>query len=425
MLEKIKKFFKNDKSFIKVTTISVEGNKILYEFQTSQEMDKYFIKKNMNLEIINKPDIDLNSIPESILIIPLFVNLLPVVWMSNSTLIINKLDKTLFDALDNIKRGYQEMYPLASFDGNIDVKFIEENKYDYENKYLSLFTYGVDSLHALINHLDENPILTTMWGADVPIESPHSWVNVDKNISKFAKDHNLDNVFIKSDFRRFMNTDLLMEEFGDVLYNNGNWWYTIQHGIALIGQNAILAYLFKVETIIIGGTFSYHINELFNLKVMRCASSPNIDNQFTFANCNVIHYGYDSTRADKLKQIVSFSKENNDKFNLHVCWHSSEGVNCNICEKCARTLLYLMSIGEDPNNYGFNVTEESLKQIKIDFKKAVYGRENIGGWSLRSTAFARWLPIQNNMRKNVDYWKDSPIGWLLDVDLYQLIEDYK
>ena len=55
----------------------------------------------------------------------------------------------------------------------------------------------------------------------------------------------------------------------------------------------------------------------------------------------------------------------------------------------------------------------------------VYDKKKIGGWSLRSTAFARWLPIQNNMKKDIGYWKYSPIGWLLDVDLYQLMEDYK
>ena len=425
MFNRIKNYFKQNKSFIKVTNILIEGNKVIYNFETSSDMDKYFIKKNMSLKFINKPNIDLNSVPESILVIPLFVNLLPVAWISNSTLIIDKLDKTLFNSLENIKNGFREMYPLAPFEGEVKVKKLDENRYNFQNKYLCLFTYGVDSLHALINHIEECPILTTFWGADVAIESPNCWVNVDKNISNFAKNHNLDNVFIKSDFRRFMDTDLLMEEFGDVLYNNGNWWSAIQHGIALIGQNVILAYLYKVETIIIGGTYSYQINELFNLKVMRCGSSPNIDNRFKFANCNVVHYGYNSTRANKLEQIVSYSKEHNEKFNLHVCWHSSEGVNCNICEKCARTLLYLMSIGENPNDYGFNVTEDSLNQIKIDFKKAVYDREKIGGWSLYSTVFAYWLPIQNNLKKDVEYWENSPIGWILDVDLYQLMDNYK
>lgn len=425
MFNKIKKIFSKKDSFIKIDDIKVIDNKVIYEFSTSEDIDVYFVKKNMYLEFFNRPDIDLSSVPEGILIIPLITNLLPVAWMYNSNLIVDKLDKTFFECLDDIKRGYKEMYPMASFDGNIKFNVLEDNSYVPQNEFLCLFTYGVDSLHSVINHIDENPILTTLWGADVAIESPQVWVNVEKNISKFAIDHNLDNIFIKSDFRRFMNTDLLYDKFGEVLYYNGNWWYTIQHGIALLGQNAVLAYLYKVRTIVIGGTFSTHINELFNLKVMRCASSPNIDNRFKFASCNVVHYGYDASRADKIKNIIEYSKEHNDKFQLHVCWHSPEGVNCNICEKCARTLLYIMSIKEDPNDYGFDVDDQTLNQIKIDFERAVYNKESVGGWSLRSTAFARWLPIQNNLKKDLEYWQDSPLAWLLDVDLYELIDEYK
>ena len=46
MLDKIKKFFSMQDSFIKIDNIKVIDNKIIYEFSTSEDMDVYFVKKD-------------------------------------------------------------------------------------------------------------------------------------------------------------------------------------------------------------------------------------------------------------------------------------------------------------------------------------------------------------------------------------------
>lgn len=186
-----------EESYIKITEVSTNKNRVDFKFETSEDMDKYFIRKHMYSEYMNRPDIDLNSIPKSILIIPIFTNLLPVSWLCDCKLIVDNLDKTLYQSLNNIKEGYSKMYPSLSFKGSIEVKNVEDNTYEYEHESISLFTYGVDSLTTVLRHLDEKSILTTIWGADIHLSSADSWNNLYPSIDSFSKDFNLENIFIK------------------------------------------------------------------------------------------------------------------------------------------------------------------------------------------------------------------------------------
>lgn len=413
------------KPYIKIKDIDINLNKVTYTFETSNDLDEYFIKKEMFVEYIGNNDLDLHDVPKSILIIPLITNLLPFVWLGDLELIINELDLNFYNSIDNIKKGYENMYKNAKFKGKISVKKLITNEYEPKTEYLSLFSYGVDSLNTVIKYIDHKPILLTLWGADVRLNYEVGWYAVKDNIDKFSNEYGLNNFFIKSDFREFMNYNKLFNEFSDLLNNNGNWWYAVQHGIALIGQTSILSFIFKVKMVLIASTYSYSDNELLNLDIIPCASSPEIDNHVKFASCDVFHDSYECTRADKIDNIIRYANENNVKFNMHVCWYSSHGINCNICEKCARTLMYIMAVKEDPNNYGFEVNEETLKRIESDFKKVFFENENVGGWSIHQETMSYWKHNQMIFKQDEDYWKDTSISWIFDIDFDEIIEKLK
>ena len=402
-----------EESYIKITEVSTNKNRVDFKFETSEDMDKYFIRKHMYSEYMNRPDIDLNSIPKSILIIPIFTNLLPVSWLCDCKLIVDNIDKTLYQSLNNIKEGYSKMYPSLSFKGSIEVKNVEDNTYEYEHESISLFTYGVDSLTTVLRHLDEKSILTTIWGADIHLSSADSWNNLYPSIDSFSKDFNLENIFIKSDFRQFMDTDVNLKNFLLNLDNNGNWWYTIQHGIALLGQVSVLAYYYRVKHVLIASSHSYAENEFLNKKIIPCASSPFLDNEFKFASCSTIHDSYDLSRPDKLDLIMNYSKKSNVNFNLHVCWLSKTGFNCCVCEKCSRTLMYILAKNENPKNYGFDIDDEVLKTIERNFKKNLYDKEKVPGWSMHPVTLSYWKCNQEAFKENYDYWKDSSVSWIL------------
>lgn len=411
-------------SFVKIGKISITGNKIYYEFETSDDLDAYFTKKNMYVEYMNLENADLNSVPNGILIIPLFNNLLPMSWLCDFTLIVDELDKTLYDSIGNIKNGYAKMYPDLSFKGKLEVNNIVKTSYDYENELICLFTYGVDSLTTVLRNIDDNPILSTVWGADIALTSVEGWENASKSIDEFSRQSGLESMFIKSDFRRFMNTDLLFKEFLERLDKTGNWWYAIQHGLALMGHNSVLAYLLKVKHIYIASSHSFAENELLNKEIIPCGSSPSLDNEFKFSSCTAHHDAYELRRADKIDFIMDYARENDVKFNLRVCWHSSSGSNCNVCEKCGRTLMYIMASKENPEDFGFTVNEENLKKIENDFKRHVFEKEKIGGWSLHPVTLSYWKHNQEIFLKDYDYWKDTPIAWIFDIDFDEVIKDF-
>lgn len=437
MLDKIKSilrinnsFNKKDKdssraeeSYIKITEVSIDKNRINYKFETSKDMDKYFLRKHMFVEYINRPNIDLNSIPESILVIPLFTNLLPVAWLCNCTLKVNSLDETLYNSLDSIKNGYCEMYPELSFKGDIQVKNLEKNTYEYKHESICLFTYGVDSLTTVLRHINEKPLLATVWGADIHLKLSDAWGVLSSKVSSFSKEFNLENIYIKSDFRQFLDTNGTLNDFLLVLDNSGNWWYAIQHGIALLGQVSILAYYYRVKHIFIASSHSYTENKFIDKEIVPCASSPTLDNLFKFASCSAIHDAYELSRPDKLDVIMDYSKKNNVKFNLHVCWHSKTGENCGVCEKCARTLMYILAKKGDPEDYGFTVNDENLAKIGRDFKNVVYNHENLPGWSLHPVTLSYWVRNQEVFMEDYDYWKNTPVSWIFDIDFNEIIQN--
>lgn len=425
-IDNIKDVFSSNKSYIKITKTYTKKNKILFEFETSKDLDEFFKKHSMYIEYINEKNIDLSDIPTSILNIPLISNLLPVVWFVDCELIIDELDETFYNAIPNLKKGYSYMYKKASLKGKVTINKLVDNTYEYEREYISLFSYGVDSLNTVLKYIDEKPMILTLWGADIPIHRKEGWHALKDNVDQFARDYDLTNFFVKSDFRKVLDTDKLYDCYKDQLNHGGNWWLTAQHGIVLIGQATILAYFYKVKNILIASTYPYTQEDIDKkMNIVTCASSPFIDNEFKFSSCNVIHDGWELTRPEKVDKIVEYAKQNKKTFNMHVCWYSPHGINCNVCEKCSRTYTYLMAIGEDPSNYGFSVDEEKLMKVEKDFKRVYYNKEKLGGWPPHTNLLYVWKNTQEILKQDEDYWKTTPLKWLLDIDFDEISNPIK
>ena len=141
------------------------------------------------------------------------------------------------------------------------------------------------------------------------------------NIDGFAEDFGLDNFYVKSDFRKFINVNGLYQTFSEYLESDSNWWHAVQHGIAILSQASILAYMLRVEKILFASTHAYSKEDLLNkTNIVPCASSPFIDNEFKFASCSVIHDGVEFSRSEKLDNIVDYSNKHDVRFNMHLCW---------------------------------------------------------------------------------------------------------
>lgn len=381
------------RGLIEITKILKTKGKIEIFFKWGGSLNKYFRE---NIYFYNY-DINMEDIPEGIAIIPFLGDILPVVWLTNSILIINELDKNYYESISEVKKAYIKMYPEANFLGEIKVKKIVDYTYESLNKVCQLFSGGVDSVSTYLSIKEKNPELITIWGSDIPIENDFGWKRLEKVVKEFGKNNNSKNIILKSNFRKIYSSRKLTKDFSGQIKTN--WWLGIQHGIALISLVIPYAYKNKIKTIYIPASFNKYDQDV------KCASYPTIDESIKFGSGNVVHEGFNYTRQDKILLISNYLKETNDKnINLKVCWEGDDGKNCSHCEKCLRTITGLYLSDADPNKLGFNIEKEKIKEIIFnnDIELEV----------------ADWEDLQRFLLKNKERFKNENwINWLMNFDI--------
>lgn len=340
-------------NWLNVTKISKKGNLIEYAYEAEGKWRELLkLEKKMFIQY----DINIENVPDSIAIIPLLCNILPISWVFNLKIRIDTIDKEFYECIPELKKGYLDMYPNIEMLGEMETGNITENYYEpIENA--TLFSGGVDAFNTLFKHIEEKPILTTIWGADVTLADEVGWGNVKKLTKSVANTYGLDSSFIKSNFRSFLNYINLWQGIHKQV--KGEWWHEFQHGIGILGLVAPIAYINKYKNLYIASSFTIE-----DKGKTTCASDPTIDNYLRFANCKVVHDGYEYNRQDKIHNICEYMKKKQiNEIQLRVCWESSGGENCCQCEKCYRTILGIIAEKQNPQNYGLNITEEQRKRM--------------------------------------------------------------
>jgi len=328
---------------------------------------------------------------------------LPVIWIADAQLEVPELDEAFWNCLPELKKGYEAMYPETVFAGELQIGMIAACDRKSAGKSAAFFSGGLDSVQTLIRHVEEKPALISIWGSDVAFDNEAGWELVSRPIREYAEKYQLEAVTIRSGFRAF---DLEWEL--DKVYQKqlrSNWWYGVKHGLALLSHAAPYAYLKGISTVYIASSNSEDELEI------RCASDPTLDNYVRFADCRVIHDGFEFGRQAKVHNIVEYVRRTGNALPLHVCWESQEGSNCCECEKCYRTMVGLMAEGEDPVGYGFENSVETLGKMR---------RVLIGEKKLKENVAIEWLNIHRTVVANQEmlqakpYWKY--ISWVAESD---------
>lgn len=388
---------------VKLKSITVEESQVKYEYELDGEIKKAFnVIKGYEINFSE----DVSSVPKSVLAVPFIANVLPIVWVYDATLIIQELDKDFYDHLNDIKKGYQDMYPKVKFGGEIIAEKIvhtrPSERVEPEEAIESalLFSGGVDATSSLVTMLKEGkkPALVTLWGADVSLNDENGWEEKSAHTEKVAQLFGLKSFMVKTNFREFINETLLdskvEKQAGD------QWWHGFQHGIGIIGHTAPLVYLYAFKELCIAASFTRGEN-------MTCASDPTIDEHVNMAGCRVIHDGYDYSRQDKIANIHSFVRGANiKKLPIKVCWISLGAKNCGKCEKCIRTACGFLAEGGD------------LQAYDLGSYNAEYARNFIlNRHYFRHTL--QWARIQSRLEDNAGGLSSEilgQVGWVLDVN---------
>lgn len=385
------------KNKITVRSVIVGTNRVEISYHVEGEIQKYFYEEKEPVFWVEYSKA-VEGIPLGIAVIPFVVNVLPIVWLSDATLEVDELDKAFHDNIIHFKKGYIDMYPMLDFKGNIQVKRICETSNKSFGGVATFFSGGVDAFATLIAHAAEKPVLLTVWGADIKHDDLEGWKNVLSHTEATVGLFGVDSIQIKSNFRYFINESALssfVKKSGD------GWWHGFQHGIGLIGHAAPIAVKYGLYKVYIASSYTQQDRGL-----VTCASDPTIDNFVHYGCCQTVHDQYEYSRQEKIQHICEYVKKSGKQISLRVCWQSSGGENCCLCEKCYRTMMGLLAEGEDISKYGFKYVPWQV--VSNDIKKKLI---------LSSIVQGLWKDIQKRFvenRKTIPQFKE--LEWIYDYD---------
>lgn len=364
-----------------LNVLRIGSNKIEFNCSISGEWQKYFTVEKFFVEY----EEDITSVPESILVVPIFGTILQLSWIFDAEIYCKEIDEDFYNAIPAIKKGYADMYPELELKGNIKIEKTVRNSMQLDGRTATMFSGGADAFCTLITHIDDNPLLMTVWGADVGVDNEQGWNTVNKHRKSVLEEWNLDGTVVKSSLRKFIN-EAEIERY--VVPKTGdNWWHGFHHSIGMFCLMAPICYLLEIKKIYVASSFT----EKDKGKV-KCASDPTIDNYVEFCGCKVIHDGYELDRPQKIARICSYSEKTHQPIPLRVCWKSKDGSNCCSCEKCFRTILGIYSENKNPHDFGFVYDSKMLKKMSDDAKvgnQLFFGR--------RKELYSK---MANNLRKN-------------------------
>ncbi len=373
---------------ITLNDIKVEKNKISYAFFYDSELEKFFTSKEFYIEY--QTDIDFEHVPKSILTVPFVINLLPLCFIYNISLNIEELDESAFNSINEIKKGFETIYPDYTFYNKINPQKVISNTYETSDKVTCLFSGGVDASFSFLRHKNENITLFNVWGVDISLEDIKGHTKTENYFNKIANDFSVGYICIKSTLRTFYNEEFLNND----AYNKigDYWWHGAQHSIGLLSLLAPYNYLNKIKTNYIASTFTQ--TEL--AQGVKCVSYPIIDNSLSTASTNIFHDGFDFSRTQKVEFICKECNKLDKNIALKVCFNYHEGKNCSSCEKCYRTIAAILVFDNNIEKYGFKLNSKNAKEIK-----RFLDTHEIG--------IFRWLPIQEAYLKNPS---NKSIKWL-------------
>lgn len=392
--------------FIKIINVKSEVNKITCEFNYSKDLSDIF---NCNQFFVEYKE-NIDNIPESIKVIPVIANLITIAWFENADIYVNEIDEDFFYALGDVKISFEEMFSINITSKIYAQKKIKNNIDTKINRSATLFSGGIDGLSTFVNKKEENLALMSIWGADVKLNDIHGWSKVERSLSEFGHNKNVDNIFAKSNFRVFLNEATLNNNHKNVIKDG--WWPNVQHGLGLIGVLAPMAYKNNIGIIFIPSSYTEEFNKPWG-------SDPKIDNKIRFSDIKIIHEGYELSRQGKIKEISKYIKNEDLLLPIRVCWEKEGGGNCCKCEKCCRTIIGLLLENIEVTNNGFDIDKKIYSYVKRMLKYSC--------WKFSDDELFMWKDIQKNIPNDISEFDDEKkefFLWLKNYNINKVKENY-
>ena len=229
------------------------------------------------------------------------------------------LDPQFTDNLETIQDIYSTWYPeLHRVHIHAD-RASTTSRGSQGGKTAAFFTGGVDSFYTLLKHEDEIDALIYVHGFDVALSNLPLRRQVSDMVRAVGALFNKQVIEVETDLRAFSDRHARWERY---------------HGAALTTVGLTLPKEFA--RCFIPSSFPYN-----HLRIW--GSHPLLDPLWGTDTLTFIHDGCEASRFHKCRYI---SGNKAVRRYLRVCWKNPEGAyNCGRCEKCIRTMTFLLGAG--------------------------------------------------------------------------------
>jgi hypothetical protein len=262
----------------------------------------------------------------------------------------------------------------------------------YPNNSICAYSGGLDSLFTVWRYSKPNKtpytpdiaICTIIHGFDIPLSDKQAFNNVYNIAKQTLHDVGIDIISISTNFRQIIRS---------------KWVHT--HGAAL--ASALSNFKNIAGSCLIGSTYPY------NYLHFPWGSTPILDHLLSSSSFKVIHDGATHTRTEKVIEIESW---NEGVKNLRVCWQGpNKDTNCGQCEKCIRTKLNFLAIGNKIPDCFQDKKEISFKGIRLKHEgvigdwQQIYDFAKSNNIKCQSVDNIPQIIFKNRMQNNVMKFK--------------------
>lgn len=387
---------------ITLNKIDLDEQKITYYFSIPDEIKAHvnhaYIDKNGNgILFIELPKISVKEIPNGILSIPFIGTMMGVAMLYRIPIKVEDVDAEYLETVKKLSAILKKMYPKRNWNLSLKAKNVTEQKIIGGAKTSVFFTGGVDATSALIETINDKPLLINIVGGDISLSDLKAHKSLESYFSKLKSQiEGLDYCFVKSNCREFFREytfDKMCKKFIDRELWWG-YWASIAHILVMTACIAPVVYEKRIMNHYIGSSHSTN-DEAFD------GNNKEMIDAISYAGCKFVSADADLDRNDKIKKIVEYVNKSGVYFELQVCWHKVDGKNCCHCEKCYRTMMNVLAVHSDPNDFGLKYDDNKMGEIKSFLETT-------------PVKVSYWKTTQRVFKQERDYWSKTNLKWFVE-----------
>lgn len=384
--------------------IVVNGGLVEYHFKVTGILKSYFTSSILFIDY----EEDMTNVPQSILVAPFVASILPLMWVTNTVMWVEEIDKNFYDSILRVKDAFQRLYSHFPLKGNLIPARFVENKLNHQREALLLFSGGLDANCSYVRIHDKRPLLFNIQGWYKQLTDVDKAADADiRDASNFAKGEGCEFGFVKSNFavlvRETLWTKNIRPQFGD------SWWHGFQHSMAFITIAMPLAYKYGIKNVYIASSVPMG-------EYCMCASHVTTDSEFRYADLGkCVHDASELVRQQKVQVVVDYQRKKGKPYPMRVC--SFNDRNCCECEKCFRTILGLVAEKANITDFGFYID----KSLKEHWEEVMYRRSGL--MSFKSERVLHWPYIIQRMKENYNEMNQEQkefVDWFLHFDFEKI-----